>query len=331
MNLDPVKPTLARAVERALRAPSVHNTQPWRWRIGDRRVDLFVDRGRQLVATDPGGRDALISCGAALHHLRVALAHSGLATRTARMPDPEDRLNLATVTVTEGAFDATDAALFGAIARRHTDRRRLSHRPVPPELVRLLATAAGRECALLVPVEHAGRRDELLAALAEAARRQRWHPGYAAELELWTRRPAGARDGVPLSAIAHPPAGLSAAPSGLRPFPHAGLSQPLPPYGPPDDAAEFLVLATDVDDEAAQLRAGEALSAVLLTATREGLATTPLSQGTESDRARAAVRAAVRIPEHPQIIIRVGWPATRATELSTTPRRDLRSVLLPTG
>ena len=64
---------LAEAVERALRAPSVHNTQPWLWRINPRVIELHADWTRHLAATDPDRRDVLLSCGAALHHLQVAL------------------------------------------------------------------------------------------------------------------------------------------------------------------------------------------------------------------------------------------------------------------
>ena len=74
----------------ALRAPSVHNTQPWRWRLGDDAVQLHADRGRHLVATDPDGRDLVLSCGAALHHLLVALAAQGVEVEVDRLPDPED-------------------------------------------------------------------------------------------------------------------------------------------------------------------------------------------------------------------------------------------------
>ena len=82
---------LADAVVHALRAPSVHNTQPWRWRIdnADGVVELYADRGRHLSATDPEGRDLLISCGAALDHLVVALTHAGLQATIRRFPDPE--------------------------------------------------------------------------------------------------------------------------------------------------------------------------------------------------------------------------------------------------
>ena len=88
---------LTAAVEHALRAPSVHNTQPWRWRIRPDAVELHADWDRHLVATDPDRRDLVISCGAALHHLEVALAARGLTAQVRRMPDrrgprpPRDR------------------------------------------------------------------------------------------------------------------------------------------------------------------------------------------------------------------------------------------------
>jgi hypothetical protein len=97
-----------------------------------------------------------------------------------------------------------------------------------------------------------------------------------------------------------------------------------------DDAAELLVLLTEQDDELAWLRAGEATSAVLLSATLAGLATTPLSQPVEVGGSRLELRRQVlRRPDYPQLLIRLGWPASRAEELPVTPRRDLRSVRLP--
>jgi hypothetical protein len=314
------------ALQHALRAPSVHNTQPWRWRLGTTAVDLFADPARHLPATDPEQRDLLLSCGAALHHLVIALAHDGYVAQVVRMPDVEDSTHLARVTVGGGRPDPRDVDLFNAIADRHTDRRRMSHRPVPAPLLSTLADAAGGFDVLLVPAS--GVREQFAAALADAAERQRWVPGYAAELQIWTRRYPGGRDGIPTSAIAAPPSGLTG-PSGLRRFPHAGLSQPLPRpgHGLPDDAAEFFVFATDDDRPEDRLRAGEALSAVLLTATRHGLATTPLSQGTEIAASQETLRRIVGIPEHPQMVLRVGWAAADAGELSPTPRRDVTSVM----
>ena len=323
-------PDLAAAVTHAVLAPSVHNTQPWRWRIRTDAVELHADPCRHLDATDPDRRDLVISCGAALHHLRVALAAAGHAVDTDRLPDPEDRHHLATVRVRPGRPDPAAAALFGAIERRRTDRRRMSHTPVDDGDVRAVLHAARDTGALLVPVTTAAMKDLLVAALDDAARRQAFVPGYAAELRMWSSRYAAARDGIPASSIATTPVGLAGR-TPLRPFPHGTLHQPADPDGPriPDDAASLFVVATDHDGVLDRLRAGEATSAVLLTATRLGLATTPLSQGIEVRATRELIRHEVlHIPEHPQILLRIGRPAAHAAEIPRSPRRDLWSVLL---
>jgi hypothetical protein len=68
---------------------------------------------------------------------------------------------------------------------------------------------------------------------------------------------------------------------------------------------------------------------VLLDATRMRLATTPLSQATEVAEVRSTVRRTLETFREPQILVRIGWPADAASELPATPRRDLRSVLMP--
>ncbi|WP_028927866.1 Acg family FMN-binding oxidoreductase [Pseudonocardia acaciae] len=324
-------PDLAAAVEHALRAPSVHNTQPWRWRILPSAVELHADWTRHLAWTDPDRRDLLISCGAALHHLRVALAAQDLAVRVARLPDPDRNGHLASVSIEPGGADPIDAALFAAVHRRRTDRRRMSHRQVPAAALRTIAEHADREHATLHPVTDPALRERLGAAVTEAARTQAHAPGYASELQIWTQRYAGARDGIPAANVAAPPPGLVGA-SPLRRFPRSGLDQPHTPTGtgPADDAAELLVLTTPHDEPIDRLRAGEATSAALLAATRLGLATTPLSQATEIATTRNDIRSHVLgILAHPQLILRVGWPASHAGEIPATDRRDLRSVLLP--
>jgi nitroreductase len=315
---------LAAAVERALLAPSVHNTQPWRWRVADGVVELHADETRHLVATDPDRRDLVLSCGAALHHLRVALAAAGLAARVHRLPDPEDRRHLATVHVEHGASEPGLALLDRAVAARRTDRRPFGPDPVPPRVLDALVRAGAAGGAAVHPVTAPAARRRLDEVLAAAAERQRSVPGYAAELTIWSHRAAACHDGIP--AGARPSRGGSTA-AGLRVLPGGRL-----PGGAARGSADgsaLLVVTTAGDGVLDRLRAGEASSAVLLAATLRGLATTPLSQAHETPAVRARLaRDVLRTPDQPQLVVRVGHPAPDAPALDPTPRRPLESVLL---
>ncbi|TCK22740.1 Acg family FMN-binding oxidoreductase [Pseudonocardia endophytica] len=311
-----------RALELAVRAPSLHNTQPWRWRVAPGRVELHADRGRRLHETDPDCRDLLISCGAALHHLHVALAGLGTASRTDRWPDVEDRDHLATVRLVPGPPDQDEAALAPAIRRRRTDRRAHRPIPVPPAVLETLGVRAARHGVQVRAVAGAAGRACVDGVLGEAADAQRRRPGYLAELMTWTSRYAGARDGVP--ARVRPARSTATGPQ--HRFPTGRLTGPTPLGG---ESGTLVVLTTEDDDDRSRLAAGEATSAVLLEATRAGLATAPLSQALELPGTRARLaREALHVADHPQMIIRLGWPVDDV-ELPATPRRPPSSVLLP--
>src|SRR6185312_6884097 len=97
----PDEKTVRSGIALAIRAPSVHNTQPWRWRVGDSSLHLYADWSRHLTATDPEGRDLVVSCGASLHHMRVALAALGWGTVVHHVPNPGDPKHLAAIEVFE--------------------------------------------------------------------------------------------------------------------------------------------------------------------------------------------------------------------------------------
>ncbi|MCE3553145.1 nitroreductase family protein [Pseudonocardia sp. RS11V-5] len=314
---------LERAVRLALRAPSVHNTQPWRWRLRQRQVELHADLARHLPGTDPNRRDLVISCGAALHHLRVAAAGLGAAVEIERVPAPENARHLATIRLVDGPPDRSAAALYGQIGRRHTDRRRYSSEPVAPERLDALVARARGFGVLALPVTDPAVLQRMNEVLHLAAREQRHEPGYLAELLMWTHRYADARDGVPPMAV--PARSGQWDQPHLQRFPSGTLA---PGRNLGADGGTLLLLATPQDDTAARLAAGEATSAVLLSATRAGLATEPLSQAVEVPVARKRLRTALGLPDEPQLVIRLGLPLPDAAPLAPTPRRPLASVLL---
>lgn len=330
MSICPDQDTLRQAVASAIRAPSVYNSQPWRWRASTSDgLDLFADPRHRQITTDPQGRDQLLSCGAALHHLTVALAEAGWSAEITRLPDPENVHHLAHVQPQSATPSVDTARLARAIPWRRTDRRRFSADPVAAPLLDTLIEHATRgDTELHIAAGHARRR--LIEMITESASLQRQQIGYAAELARWTSRYAGAQDGIP---VASRVVSGSDRPGDvpMRSFPHGRLLQT--PHGlEHDDASVLMVLCTGQDGRLAMLCAGEAASAVLLAATDLGLATTPLSQPLEVDRTRAAIRTHIIGPQlRPQLVLRVGWAHPGAPDLPPTPRRHLDRVLLPSA
>lgn len=318
----PDRDTLRSALELAVRAPSIHNTQPWRWRIGRGSLHLYADERRWLPATDPDERDLLLSCGAALHHARVALASLGWSGPVHRLPDPADRMLLATIELSEHEPSPEELALAEAIPSRRSSRQAYASSAVPSSLLTELAALAYREGARLDHVVEPYERAVLSRAIEEADQAQRANAAYASELYRWSGRSRFAVDGVP---AANAPTAAGYGDVRLRAFespdPHRAVNAA--------GAGELLVLNTATDDATARLRAGEATSAVLLAATGQGLLSCPLTQPLEIVPARQVVQEINGAGMAPQMVIRVGWPAPGTRPLPATPRRPVEDVLDP--
>jgi hypothetical protein len=309
-----------RLVSLAIRAPSVHNTQPWAWRIGPDSIDLHADQSRRLEAADPAGRNLVISCGAALHHLRVAARASGLLPEVARMPDPADPDLLARVSFTPAPLPRTAAADLRAIQERRTDRRRFTSWPVPAGRLNLLARAVDEDGGHAVPITDVTDRFRVDMLVTRAHRLQERDAAIRAETQRWTGRHA--YDGLPSD---HLPA---------RPVPDRlpnrfdeGL---LPDDGEEVQSSDGVILVCGEDDSRASwLRAGESLSALWLSAVRDGLSVVPLSQVVEVTETRQALQHLVLGDlAVPLLLVRVGWLPISRSQLEPTPRRPLDDVLL---
>src|SRR5271163_1010555 len=307
--------TIRTVLALASRAPSVHNTQPWRWLVGEESLHLYSDANRQLPNTDPDGRDLILSCGAALNHCAVALAAVGWQTKVARLPNPADPSHLAAIELMPGAADSVDIALAAAIPRRRTDRRYYSSWPVAAGDIAWMAARSARNGVTLCQVEDT---DKLHKIVAQSVWDHMTHD-YLVELTAWSGRYAS-EAGVPAR---NTPKSDPRAKIPSRYFAGPALAMP-PDSSPADDNAVVLALGTRTDNRLAQLRAGEATSIVLLTATSMGLASCPVTEPLEMAETREAVRSEIfGSTSNPQMLLRVGWAPINADPLPSTPRREL--------
>jgi nitroreductase len=301
---------LEAAVDHAVLAPSLHNSQPWQFVVHPDRLEVRADRQRHLPGIDPSGRGLVQSVGAALFTARVALA--------AR---EDDRDLLAVVRLVDGPPDPELAVLDPVVARRRTNRRTFDGSTPTDAELRSFTAAAVAEDAVLVPVL-TGEQHRLVARLTQQAdAQQQADPAYHAELEWWTNRPTAAHDGIVGAAVPHVD-GTAADDVPLRDFDTRGRGA-LPASTGLGAERTLMVLGTRADDDEAWLRSGEALQRVLLEITRAGWAVSPVTQAVEVDLTRRELRAGLTWDTWPQSILRIG----HAAATNPTPRRGRDEVV----
>jgi len=316
---------VTRILATAARAPSVHNTQPWRFAVSSHAIDLYADPARKL-RVDRGGREMLISCGAALFGLRLAVRELGHLPVVSLFPEPARPGLLARVTLGRPEpVTAMERRMLAALPHRHTHRGAFEPEPLPAGLLPGLQHDALAEGATLALVDRPEDYQKLAALAAEATRMQALNAGARDEALRWSRAPGSpARDGVPATAFA---AVAPYAPGRLaqRDFDlgrHLG-QLPGPEPGEPPPAATA-VLVTGGDSRADWLRAGQALHRVLAHAATvwvfAGLHTQPL----EFPVIRDLIRARLALPGPPQMLLQFG----RSRSSLASARRTVPEVLI---
>ncbi len=297
---DPERAALVSAVAAAARAPSMHNSQPWRFRIHDGVLDVLADPARQLHVADPHGWAVRLACGAAVLNARLALAVAGRPAVVTILPRP-DRPELLACLAPGPPRPATppEAALYRAIGRRYSNRHPFRAEPVAASSRAELIRAARDEGAWLRLLADPQSLGTVAGAIRTADAALNRNPAYREEVARWSHRDPYSTDGVPLDA------------AGPGPEPHDLLT--LRAYGTGERAAgrDFEadpligILATGADGPHDQLAAGQALQRVLLTAADHHLASSMFSQPIEVAAARDRLRSIAG--NTPHMVLRIGY------------------------
>jgi hypothetical protein len=313
----------------AVRAPSIHNTQPWAWRLDHSGLTLLADRSRQLAVADPDGHSLLISCGAALHLTEVALRAAGWQIETTLMPDPSDRDALALFRpVGRTEPDERTAAEAQAALDRRSDRRPFALNQLPDDVIEALR-AAGSDAARVDFPADPDQRINLAVAVSWADRVERDDKAYQDEMNRWVRDPEvhAMVDGVPVEAIPHVPEDQPRHTDvPLRDF-EVGVTGRQLIARDVDEQPLIAVIFTDSDMAADHLRSGRAMMRLMIDAQLRGLSTCVLSQAVDFAAFRTRVQGLMGWVGFPQIMLRVGYPGGPFADLVRTPRREPDAVL----
>ena len=327
---------LAVLLNYAVLAPSILNVQPWRFRIEDDTLALYIDRSRALPVTDPTGRELTISCGAALLNLRVAARAFGQDPEVDTLPDPDDADLLARVRLRAASPSEPDRRLRDAIPARRTNRSAFEDRPLPKDLVEALRAAVASEGATLTLLLEAGEaRDRVAALIADAELIHLGNPAFRRELIEWAWRRIGEaqqREGEArwrLGAAGYTPepvnqsevarALAAAASRTLMSDEEAAIVA----RSRAEAAPALALLTTPEDDRRAWLAAGQALQRALLVATASGISASFLSPPVEIPHLRPQVGEAFGAAGVPQLLLRFGY----GPEIAAAPRRPTEEVV----
>jgi len=318
--------TLTFLLRYAVLAPSGHNTQPWLFRVAGTILELFADRTQALPVVDPEDRALVISCGAALLNLRVALRRFGYRDDTYELlPDPDDADLLARLRLVEGESTSPEEdALFEAIPKRRTTRAAYEQRDIPIELQHDLEANAAREGAWLHLAAESERRT-IADLIAEGDRAQMADKRFRRELAAWvhpnrSRQKRGMRGyGFGFrDLMSH------AGPLVIRTF-DIGKGQAAKDRELAERSPLLAVLGTEDDSPRAWLAAGQAMERILLRACAHGLTSSFLNQPVEVDDLRPRLAQAIgRGGDHPQLVMRFGY----GPDVEHSPRAPVNDVLL---
>jgi hypothetical protein len=318
------------AVDVAVRAPSIHNTQPWRWVFDGEALTLLADRSRQLRVADPSGHSLLISCGAAVLLTELGLRAAGWRVESVLFPDPDDKEVLARFrAVGRQEPDEEVQAQVEAALRRQSDRRPFSPEPVSDEEMEKLRDATRADGVYIDFPTRPDQQLDLAVAVSWADREERRDQAYIDEMNQWLRNPDvnATSDGLPLDAVPH----ISAdhprhTDVPVRNF-EVGVSGRLLIERDIDERPLIGVVFTDSDMPIDQLRSGGGMMRLMIEAELLGLTSCPLSQAVDLTAFRGRVQDLMGWTDYPQMMLRIGHPTETTQAAPRTPRRATSDVL----
>jgi len=299
-------------VNYAVLAPSVHNTQPWLFRILDHTIEIHADRSRALAVLDPEDRSLIISCGSALSLFEITLKAFGFGFTTSVFPDLNDADLLARITITsEPSGQVADEAVLRAIVKRNTIRRGFQSLPLPAAFVDKYHDAGTVLPDFLCVVDEKEAETLILNQLKETERLHQEDIHYRRETDSWMHpMRERSRDGIPMRPE--------------EPNPSASCWSV---DDVPDHATLMMVLTEPADSPRAWLETGQHLMELLFDASLHGVNAAIMNLPPSSAELRRVIKPLTGCSGDPILLLRFGRPKRKLI----TPRRAPVDVMLHPG
>lgn len=316
-------------VRYAILAPSLLNTQPWKFVVENDTVRLYADRKRGLAMMDPDDRELLLSCGASLFFLRLAVRYFGFSEQVELLPDPADEDLLALVKLGGQRDDASgvDKTHFPMLTQWRFNRGVFQDREVPQDVVDGLRSAAAEEGGWFHACTESEKKT-VCRLIAEGDTIQLTNKNFRRELAGWvhpSRRESG--DGLPDYSM-----GFREVMNNFSPIVVRRFKGPDGKVVRDEEMASgspvLAVLGSRGGGSLERLYAGQAWAKVVLRAQHEGVSLSYLNQPCEVPELRLRLHDNIAHPGRAQLILRMGYPIENVPPVM---RRPLNDVLKVTG
>ncbi|MDF2179891.1 hypothetical protein P2G88_16685 [Aliiglaciecola sp. CAU 1673] len=299
-------------------APSSHNTQPWRFGVKDSTIYLFADDSRALPINDPQDRELMISCGCALMNLRLTAASLGFDAKIQLFPDDLKPELVASVLISETSFSPVQEGMLASyMDKRRTHRKPFKEETIPSLVRQDIEKAANWEGIYLVWLDNGSHKHQI-AELVQRGDEIQWNnPAWRHELAAWIHAKQQG-DGLAVSRLLAPLAKMA-----VR-FLNMGKGIGAKDKQLVEGAPLLLLLCSQGDSREDWLCTGQALQRLLQQGCQHGLQSAYSNQPIQIAALRQELSELLG-EAHPQILLRMGYPAQ---ELPASSRRHLDDLLV---
>lgn len=302
-------------------APSSHNTQPWLFRLGEKRIDILPNFKRRLLASDPKDRQLYLSIGAAIGNLLMASEAYGL------------KMNLASGTLSSSVSiiyddlksETIDSSTLIALINRHNNRFPFQYKPVPAEFYKKILDICGAKNIVATIVNDVETKKEIQKIVEDATEDAFSDKGFTNELSQWIKPSLKKyRDGMPGYNIGIPFPLSFVLPWMIKHL-NMSKSQRKMVTLQLEHATAYVVLSSDRDSKEGWLEIGETLERIVVEAENQGIKVGLLTAPIEIKNHYKRMQEILKIPSRPQTFFRIGYTDKVP---KPSPRLDLKEILI---